>query len=408
MAYLGQYSSLMECIHCGKDRYSTRCIKCRKTGTLDCSCTTKDPVPNRILYYFPIEPRLKAIASSVYAPFLFYDEFRFRPKGLLNNWMFDVYDSDKWKFFTSQMGRDEKFIGISICWDGADIFQFSGKSMWATQICILNFPPPIRNKLWFGLHVTVLDTGSDAALYVLGQELEYLWRTGFVVNGQRYRVGVISAVFDGRGLEKAMKTHGANSLTGCNLCSFPGLRCGGATVYPGYRQYLHPTNPLRSGGVSGGLSEYPDTQFMQDEYKLEPEVFNYGRYEALAKEVACSGVGEIGGVKGLWELSECGYAEHIHITKDSMHAADNFIRDSVRAMIPSNANFVNRTTKPSVIADMQRLGLRYPFGGEVGSRPPWILSTEDLKKADSKMNHIFGCPQHFVVKKMFKKQSGGT
>jgi hypothetical protein len=220
----------------------------------------------------------------------------------------------------------------------------------------------------------------------LAQELNHLWHVGFVANGQKYRVGVISAVFDGRGLEKAMKSHGANSLTGCNLCSFPGMRFGRATVYPGYRRYLDPTDPLRRFGIP---SIYPATQYIDEELREPPENFNYGRYETLAKEVACNGGREIGGVKGLWELGECGYAEYIHITtKDSMHAADNFIKDSIRVMIPNQGKFVGIDRHAN-----------FGFG--------LSLLRRSWKGADAKMNHIFGCPQHLVVKKIFKKQAGG-
>jgi hypothetical protein len=383
---------------CETPRYKLKCKKCTQEGNEACTCSRPIKIPQRILYYFPIENRLAAIANSVYSQFLNYDEYRFAPHQ--DTYMMDIFDGERWKWFQDQMSPGQKFIGLSCCWDGADIFNYSGKSMWATQICILNLPPSLRNKLWFGLHVTCLDSGSDAGLNLLAQELDYLWRVGFYAKGLHYRVGLISSIFDGRGLEKAMKTQGAGSLHGCNLCSFPGMRFGGACVYPGYRRYLPTKHPLRK---SCPMPDRPLVQYHCTESRLKPQSFDYSQYEAHAKEVMCSTQLEIGGVKGLWELSDCGYAEHIHITKDSMHAADGFIKDAISSMLPNSGSFINRTTKPRVLADMEALNLQYPLDCHPSSTlPSWILTKDEVIRADEYLDHIFGCPQYWIPKGFYR------
>ena len=61
--------------------------------------------------------------------------------------------------FNSYLIRNEVFIGLQFCWDGADIFEFSGKSIWPLAVSILNFPKDLRDKMNIGLHVVAMCTG---------------------------------------------------------------------------------------------------------------------------------------------------------------------------------------------------------------------------------------------------------
>ena len=56
--------------------------------------------------------------------------------------------------------RGEVFIGIQFCWDGADMFNHSGKVIWPLSISILNFPKDLRDKLNIGLHVVAMCSGN--------------------------------------------------------------------------------------------------------------------------------------------------------------------------------------------------------------------------------------------------------
>ena len=78
----------------------------------------------------------------------------------------------------------------------------------------------------------------DVTLEIFANELVELWNPGITINGIVYRVGIISAIFDGKGFEQVTKTQGSASLQGCNACDFPGFWFGhgksGSVVYPFY------------------------------------------------------------------------------------------------------------------------------------------------------------------------------
>jgi hypothetical protein len=54
---------------------------------------------------------------------------------------------------------NEKFVGLTFCWDGADLHEFSGKCIWPLCISIVNFPKDLRDKLNIGLHVVSMCSG---------------------------------------------------------------------------------------------------------------------------------------------------------------------------------------------------------------------------------------------------------
>ena len=119
------------------------------------------------------------------------------------------------------------------------MFGWSGKSTNPVQVQILNLPPPLRKVLYFGMHMWCLDSGSDAALSLIAEELDHLWKVGITVGTVKYRFALVTMVLDGRGLEKVRKVQGANSDAGCYECNFEGRswhNCG--VVYDGHRRYL--------------------------------------------------------------------------------------------------------------------------------------------------------------------------
>ena len=59
------------------------------------------------------------------------------------------------------VSKNEYFLGLQYCWDGADAFNFSGKSFWPGCISILNFPKDIRSKMHIGMHVISLCEGKN-------------------------------------------------------------------------------------------------------------------------------------------------------------------------------------------------------------------------------------------------------
>ncbi len=62
--------------------------------------------------------------------------------------------------------RGEVFIGIQFCWDGADMFNYSMKSIWPLSVSILNFPKELRDKMNIGLHVVAMCSGVRRVCFV--------------------------------------------------------------------------------------------------------------------------------------------------------------------------------------------------------------------------------------------------
>ena len=89
----------------------------------------------------------------------------------------------------------------------------------------------------------------DVTLELFAKELVELRNPGITINGTVYRVGVVSASFDGKGFEQVTKTQGSVSLQGCNACDFRGVWFGhgksGSVVYPYYSRYLDINDPRR-------------------------------------------------------------------------------------------------------------------------------------------------------------------
>ncbi len=66
------------------------------------------------------------------------------------------------------------------------------------------------------------------------------------MNDVTWRIALISGVWDGKGFEKATFTQGGASYSGCNACTFPGVRFGRTMVYPWYASYLDIDDNRRS------------------------------------------------------------------------------------------------------------------------------------------------------------------
>ena len=124
--------------------------KCEECGNMN------HPSINETIYYFPLYDRLKRIVKSDLLNFLLYEKVRQPP---LPGYIEDVFDGSTWKWFQQQMGPNDRFIGLTFCWDGADMFEFSGKCIWPLSVSIINFPKDLRDKLNVGLHVVSMCSG---------------------------------------------------------------------------------------------------------------------------------------------------------------------------------------------------------------------------------------------------------
>jgi hypothetical protein len=87
------------------------------------------------------------------------------------------------------------------CWDG---FQpdDNAKSMWPIFYSILNFPPTLRGKIHYGMHMLAIDDGKDPVWDAVCE------CHGLIIDGNIYKVGITRVILDGRGLEHLTKTSG--------------------------------------------------------------------------------------------------------------------------------------------------------------------------------------------------------
>ena len=203
-----------------------------------------------------------------------------------------------------------------MCWDGADMFQSmkTDQSMWPIFYSIMNLPPNMRSIVHVGMHLAGFDLGSYASLDIFADELLQMWTTGFVVDGQRYKVFLIEVLTDSRGREKLLKIQGSGSFAGCFKCEFKGISFAKTRVYNDWRRYLAVTDPRRN--ISRGRNSI--VQNFCYEGGLRPTNISYETYAANGQR-AINGEGDpvVGGgfafegVKGKYTLlqyyTKCSY-----------------------------------------------------------------------------------------------------
>ena len=212
---------------CGQYAYALDILQCPL-----CKQLKSTQIPKQVFHY-PLKHRLLKLLHSNLKPFFFYPRDR---KAVNNLYLEDIYDGTTYKWFESQMGRNEYFIGLQWCWDGAQCFNdaSSTQSFWPSTVCILNLPTDLRSKLHIGLRVVTLCSGSQYSLQLLVNDLSSLWTEGLVIDGIKFRVGLVNGVWDGIAFQEVTKTEGSKSLSGCNVCTFEGISFSRRVVYPSF------------------------------------------------------------------------------------------------------------------------------------------------------------------------------
>ena len=120
-----------------------------------CSSIRNDKVDSKWIYYLPLKERLMLLLISDLKNLFYYPNLRSNSN---EAFYADIYDGSTWKNLDACMDLDknERLIGLQYCWDGADAFNFSGKSFWPGCVSILNFPKDLRSKMHIGMHVISL------------------------------------------------------------------------------------------------------------------------------------------------------------------------------------------------------------------------------------------------------------
>jgi hypothetical protein len=119
--FCGESSDMVECPVCYTPRYKHCSRSCINHGILICSHRR---VGSRNLYYNTLRDRLMKLRDSDVGRLF---DYPFERRPCEEGYVDDIYDGTAWKSLQAELDVDEELIGIQMCTDGADMFNFSGK-----------------------------------------------------------------------------------------------------------------------------------------------------------------------------------------------------------------------------------------------------------------------------------------
>nr|XP_043633124.1 uncharacterized protein LOC122604302 [Erigeron canadensis] len=266
--YRNQYKDLHECPKCGASRYE------RKKQTKVSGNVTKNGPPAKVLWYFPIIPRLKRLfASPKDAKLLRWHEEERKKDGKLRH----VVDSPQWRNIdhTFDEFRNEiRNIRFGLSSYGINPFgnMSSRHSTWPVLLCIYNLPPWLcmkRKYIMMSLFIQgPKQPGNKIDVYLspLIDNLKTLWSPGVQVydgylhENFRLRAMIFCTIsdFPAYGNLSGCDTKGAKACPICHdyTCS-RWLKYCKKTVYMGHRRSLPPDHPYRNmDNLFDGYSEF--------------------------------------------------------------------------------------------------------------------------------------------------------
>jgi hypothetical protein len=154
----------------------------------------------RSLFYLSVRERItKLLRSTLHN--MFYCEL-YRYKSTDESFVEDIFDSTTYRDFKSLVPNGGNLIFLQVCWDGADMFNYSGKSMWSLCYSIMNFPFSLRDSLPIGMHMAAFDDGSMSSLAMFAEECLDLWLNPIECDGKQYYVAVGQLLMDDKSKQK--------------------------------------------------------------------------------------------------------------------------------------------------------------------------------------------------------------
>lgn len=243
--YRKEHVNLDKCPKCGLSRY--------KPGT-DPSKKGKKPAA-KILYYLPVEPRLRRLfANPRDAELLQWAGTCRKDDGMLRH----PADSSEWRKIDMtfpDFGGEPRNLRLGLCTDGMNPYgnMSSRHSTWPVFLCIYNLPPWLCMKRKY-LMMPLLISGPkqpgndiDVFLAPLIEELEKLWKEGIRVYDAykkewcTIRVMIFCTVndFPALGNLSGCRTKGYKACPVCGeqTCSIRLKHCK-KIVYMGHRRFL--------------------------------------------------------------------------------------------------------------------------------------------------------------------------
>ncbi|XP_022007380.1 uncharacterized protein LOC110906580 [Helianthus annuus] len=181
MLYRNQYEKAHTCITCGESRYKRK----NETNDYDDDVMKNGP-PAKLLWYFPIIPRLKRLfANPKGSKLLRWHSEERKDDGKLRH----VADSPQWRNFDydyPDFGNEVRNIRFGLSSDGINPFgnMSSRHSTWPVLLCIYNLPPCLCMKRKYIMMSLLIQgpkqPGNDIDVYLspLIDDLKTLWSPG--------------------------------------------------------------------------------------------------------------------------------------------------------------------------------------------------------------------------------------
>jgi len=386
--YRNEFEKSHKCVRCGALRYKNT----SKTGEYDDDVTKNGP-PAKLLWYFPIIPRLKRLFSNEKEAKL----LRWHSDERINDGKIrHVADSSQWRYINRKyvdFGNEVRNIRFGLSSDGINPFgnQSSRHSTWPVLLCIYNLPPWLCMKRKY-IMMSLLIQGPkqpgnniDVYLSPLVDDLKTLWSQGVkVYDAYKEEYFILRAMifctvsdFPAYGNLSGYSTKGRKACPVCeDETSSIWLRNCRKTVFMGHRRFLPANHEYRRNKKDfNGCVEKGTVRKNFDAYSRVENLNNVlGKRTRVEK-------GAIWKKRSIfWDLP---YWKHLQVRHclDVMHIEKN-VCDSLVGLLLD----IPGKTKDGINArkDMEEMGIRRELAPiEIGRRiylPPACYTMSKAEK----------------------------
>ncbi|KAD2804018.1 hypothetical protein E3N88_37395 [Mikania micrantha] len=257
MLYRNEFEKSHKCVTCGASRYKRK----SETDEYDDDVTKNGP-PAKLVWYFPIIPRLKHLFSNAKESKLlrWHSDAR-KDDGMLRH----VADSPQWRnidYKFPDFGKEVRNICFGLKSDGINPFgnMSSRHSSWQVLLCIYNLPPWLCMKRKYIMMSLLIQgpkqPGNDIDVYLspLIDDMKTLWSTGVDVYDAykkedfKMRAMIFCTISDFPAYAN-LSGYSTKGKQACPVCedetSSIYLTNSKKTVYMGHRRFLPPNHRYR-------------------------------------------------------------------------------------------------------------------------------------------------------------------
>ena len=287
--YRGDYENLEACPICKASRYK---IKADDPSDVEGE-TKKKRSPAKVMWYFPIIPRLKRLfANKEHAKMMRWHKEDRKVDGKLRH----PADASQWKKINRkypEFGADARNIRFGLSTDGMNPFgeMSSSHSTWPVTLCIYNLPPWLCMKRKFIMMPVLIQgpqqPGNDIDVYLqpLFDDLLTLWNDGVEVWDEyeekhfKLRAMLFVTINDWPALGN-LAGHCTKGYKGCIYCldetDSVRLKNCQKIVYMGHRRFLVLDHKLRRNRKNFNG---------QDDHRTKPAHRTGARVFAMVKDL---------------------------------------------------------------------------------------------------------------------------